>query len=469
MSSSLEEGDAQPPSALIVSSTLVSPRVTTALILRMRALVAHWLAIEVDEESITANEGLVNEDAVTAFIQAGGDVTNAVPFALLEARKTFLSDAAHRDRLLNEQRALACEVLARRVVAELERGENRESGAHGSGRGQRPKTAANGASGSGSGSHISLSKRFVRIEEDGDRTLPTSALETAVDQNCVHFLSSPEAQKCANELWKGYLTQQYSETGHVFFEPHRPASSSFLDRLDPARLAVPQYQYYTGLLIHVALIVVYTLSTLEYTGLDVWEILLWCFAAGYLLDDITRWVKMRGLDSVISFWVVVDFVTDALFVTAFAFRVAGWAARSQERSDELQLLAFQFLSCVAPFLWMLLLKVLDGSQYIGIIQLVLLRMLQETAAFFILLLLTAIGFAQSLFALDAADGRRVPNSVPFVVNLLTAAILGQPDFDGPADNFGQPFGTIVFYVFSFITVMLLSNVSCSVALKRVHT
>lgn len=108
---------------------------------------------------------------------------------------------------------------------------------------------------------------------------------------------------------------------------------------------------------------------------------------------------------------------------------------------------------------MLLLKALDGSQYIGIIQLVLLRMLQETAAFFILLLLTAVGFAQSLFALDAADGRRVPNSVSFVVNLLTAAILGQPDFDGPADNFGEPFGTILFYVFSFITLMLLSNVS----------
>ncbi|PWN91977.1 hypothetical protein FA10DRAFT_227803 [Acaromyces ingoldii] len=448
MSSALEEG-AQ-PSALVASSTLVSPRVTTALILRMRALVAHWIAVEVDEESITANEGLINEDAVAAFIQAGGDVTNAVPFALLEARKTFLNDASHREHSLNEQRALACEVIARRVVAELERAEDKLSAQSNEGRGQKGS--------SGISSHISLSKRFVRIEDDGDRTLPTSALETAVDQNCVHFLSSPEAQKCANELWKGYITQQYSDNGLVFFEPHHPASSSFIDRLDPSRLAVPQYQYYTGILIHVALIVVYTFSTLEYTGLDTWEILLWCFAAGYLVDDITRWIKMRGFDSVISFWVIVDFFTDALFVTAFAFRVAGWVARSQERSDELQLLAFQFLSCVAPFLWMLLLKALDGSQYIGIIQLVLLRMLQETAAFFILLLLTAVGFAQSLFALDAADGRRVPNSVSFVVNLLTAAILGQPDFDGPADNFGEPFGTILFYVFSFITLMLLSNI-----------
>lgn len=35
-------------------------------------------------------------------------------------------------------------------------------------------------------SHIGLSKRFVQLEEDGDKSLPTSALESAVDQNwCV--------------------------------------------------------------------------------------------------------------------------------------------------------------------------------------------------------------------------------------------------------------------------------------------
>lgn len=221
---------------------------------------------------------------------------------------------------------------------------------------------------------------------------------------------------------------------------------------------MPQYSYYAGLAIHVALIVVYTFSTLEYSGLDAWEIVLWIFAAGYLVEDINRWFKMRGLDKINSFWVLVDLTSDALFVTAFILRASGWLEQDKKKSEHYQLLAFQFLSCIAPLLWMQLLKLADGFQYFGVIQIVLLRMLQETAAFFLLLLLTAVGFAQSFFALDAADSERIDNSVSTIVNMLVAGILGQPDFDVPKGNFGQPFGTILFYIYSFITVMLLANI-----------
>lgn len=167
---------------------------------------------------------------------------------------------------------------------------------------------------------------------------------------------------------------------------------------------------------------------------------------------------MGGLDKVISFWVVVDLCTDVLFVTAFSFRVAGWVEKSHKDRIGYQLLAFQFLSCIAPLLWMQLLKLADGIQYFGVIQIVLLRMLQETAAFFLLLLLTAIGFAQSLFALDAADGHRVKHSGAVVMNLIVATILGQPDFDAPGNKFGEPFGRILVYIYTFITVMLLANI-----------
>lgn len=254
------------------------------------------------------------------------------------------------------------------------------------------------------------------------------------------------------------LVQNFAPSGQVFFQPYDPKDRSFLGRLDPGRLTVPRYSYYAGLAIHVAFIVIYTFSTLEYTGLDSWEIVLWIFAAGYLLDDLTRWFKMGGMDKVISFWVVVDLCTDVLFITSFSFRMAGWFEREHHRSSEYRLLAFQFLSCIAPLLWMQLLKLADGIQYFGVIQIVLLRMLQETAAFFLLLLLTAIGFAQSLFALDAADGHRVKSSGAFVANLLAATIMGNPDFDAPGKNFGQPFGKILMYFYAFITLMLLSNI-----------
>jgi len=71
------------------AQSLVSPRSITALILRVRALVVEWIKIEVDEDNITGAEGLINEEVVKTFLLAGGDLSEAIPFALLEARKGF--------------------------------------------------------------------------------------------------------------------------------------------------------------------------------------------------------------------------------------------------------------------------------------------------------------------------------------------------------------------------------------------
>ncbi|PWN31576.1 uncharacterized protein FA14DRAFT_192668 [Meira miltonrushii] len=423
----------------VESRTVISSRNVTGLILRVRTLVQEWLSVEVEEESLTSAEGLLTEEAVDTFLAAGGDLGDVVPFALLEARKTFKRQVDDGDDgNLNDLRALACEILARRVVALIE---------------------ANTTSNTGQHSHVSLSKRFVRLEEDGDEAQPSSALESAVDQNCVYFLSGPEAQRCAEEIWQGKLVQKFGEHRNVFFEPHHINDASFISRINPSRLSVPQYAYYSGLAIHIAFIVIYTFSTLEFTGLDAWEIVLWIFAAGYLVDDLTRWFKMGGLDKVISFWVLVDLCSDILFVAAFSVRITGWIeGKDAEKAYHYRLLAFQLLSCIAPLLWMQLLKLADGLQYFGVIQIVLLRMIKEAAAFFLLLLITAVGYAQSLFALDAADGHRVKGSVSVISNLLIQAILGQPDFEGPNKKFGAPFGTIIFYFYTFITVMLLANI-----------
>jgi hypothetical protein len=70
--------------------TIISPRSTTALILRLQALVSEWLKAEVDEDSITGADGIVTEGVVNTFLQAGGDLSDAVPFALLESRKSFI-------------------------------------------------------------------------------------------------------------------------------------------------------------------------------------------------------------------------------------------------------------------------------------------------------------------------------------------------------------------------------------------
>lgn len=62
----------------------------------------------------------------------------------------------------------------------------------------------------------------------------------------------------------------------------------------------------------------------------------------------------------------------------------------------------------------------------------------------------ALGFVQSLVALDAADSSL--DSFWSIVNLLTQALLGSPDFDTTAKGFGPPFGLIIYYVRSSVSV-----------------
>lgn len=86
-------------------------------------------------------------------------------------------------------------------------------------------------------------------------------------------------------------------------------------------------------------------------------------------------------------------------------------------------------------------------------------MLRETGIFLVLLVLVGIGFGQALFSLDAADGNRVENSLGVVVDTLLSGILGGGmAFDATDEAFGKPFGKILLYVYSFLQILLLSNI-----------
>ena len=81
---------------------------------------------------------------------------DAVPYALLEARRSFYLDALNDPSDYDENlgRKSACEVLARRIILRLDADRQ----------------------------HIVLSTRYSHIESDGDVSLPRSCLESAVDR-----------------------------------------------------------------------------------------------------------------------------------------------------------------------------------------------------------------------------------------------------------------------------------------------
>jgi len=83
-------------------------------------------------------------------------------------------------------------------------------------------------------------------------------------------------------------------------------------------------------------------------------------------------------------------------------------------------------------------------------------MLKESGIFFALLSVLAVGFAQALFALDAADGYTEHPSA--VVNALVQALLQSPDY---AKYEASPANLILYYFWSAVTAIILLNVLIS--------
>ena len=86
--------------------------------------------------------------ALPIYAAIGGDFARVVPFALLEARRYFRIEAHNNpsDSDENECRKLACEALARKIVARIPMEEQ----------------------------YSLLSARYTVIEKDGDESMPLS-------------------------------------------------------------------------------------------------------------------------------------------------------------------------------------------------------------------------------------------------------------------------------------------------------
>ncbi|CBQ68323.1 related to YVC1-vacuolar cation channel [Sporisorium reilianum SRZ2] len=434
--------DAHEPLRQLDAELDVHPAIISALIRRTRSLVARLIDRDIDESRITSAEGLIDTKVIRAFHELGGDFGDAVPYALMEARKTFERDAEKQplDHGLNQKRVIACEVLVQRLVAHIER-----------------STFEKSPSNTGS-FHMCLTKKFRRYESDGDVALPTSALEAAIDQNCVPVLASVEARRATQAIWDGSLVQKYSPQGYTYFVPYdRKDDGAFLSHFDPSRLGVPKYSYITNIFLWIFFLAIFTVQTRTLKSFDVFEGILWVMAAGYLVEDASRWVKMGGLGA-IEFWTIIDICTDGLLLVSFCFRVASFVTHGK-RADSYELRAFQFLACVAPLIWVQLLKVFDGFVYFGTLTVIILRMFKESAIFFTLLALVMVGFGHAFLALDAADESRVDNVVVKIVDLLTQSVLGGADFDLTSeDAFGYPYGHILYYAYCFVTAVILLNI-----------
>lgn len=409
-------------------------KTVSRIVTRIQALALELLPMQVDLEEITSpTSSIITKEVVEAFSQIAGDFDHCLPFALLAARRHFgwqmLINPADSDE--NEGRKLACEALARKIVARTPREEQ----------------------------YSILSARFTVIESDGDESLPLSALECALDQHAIFFLSSNEAQRCVFALWKGLLVQNCDDSGNVEYTiyKHADGSPSFFSAYNADRVAVPRYQFYFRIWLWLVFIAAYTVAIqTPDRGFGIEDVVLYIQLLGYIVEDLVKMYKI-GWYACIGFWQIINYMIYALSIVAFAYRCADWGTSSQEKSDKFRMLSFQFLSCAAPLVWAKVLTIFDLLQFFGTLQIVTWRMLKESAVFFVLLGLFGIGFGQALMGLDVADEKR--DSTETVIHTLIQALLGSPNFDEyDRGASSYPFGMILYYIWSTVCIIILLNI-----------
>lgn len=427
--------------SLVSAKPLVpTPETLAKLIKRLRILTVTLLPLEVNRESINdPTSRIITPNVISAYTKAAGNLVEALPYCLLRARRHFMVEANRdpADYGENRGRAIACEVLARRIV-------------HDSPSDRIP---------------VIMSSRYRYRQHDGDIEF-TSAIELAIDSHCTIFLSSSEAQDVIDALWRGDLVQTCSDGHNVDYVPAYDCGDlSFWSHWDPTRIGIPRYQNFIRIVIWLFFLLVYSQAVREplnrldplLSHLDFWEIALYFMAVTFLFEDlhsiskILRFATWRAF----GFWHVVAVVTDVLLLTAFILRVSGLAVHKEDR-DQLFLRSFQVLSFVSPFIWMKLVTVFDGLKYVGTMQICVARMFRESGIFFGLLSILGIGFLQGLYALDAADGHIESSTV--VMHVMMQSLLQAPNYDKFADS---PAGITLYYLWNVVTALVLINVLIS--------
>ncbi|KAG8746431.1 hypothetical protein FRC10_005142 [Ceratobasidium sp. 414] len=216
-------------------------------------------------------------------------------------------------------------------------------------------------------------------------------------------------------LWRGDWIQVNNENNDIDYEEYKfKHDGSFWSHLDPSRLSVPRYQNAFRICLWLLFLFIYSRAIqqpLEQNRqprhpLDGWEIALYVQALAYAMEEFHKLYKILRLFTwrAFNFWRVVSLLTDSLVITALVLRIWGLYIPDDNQSSALKLRSFQVLSCVSPLIWMKLITVVEGFKYVGTMQICVSRMLQESTIFFVLLSILGVGFAQGMYALDAADG-----------------------------------------------------------------
>lgn len=417
-----------------IESAIPAPEVTKVA-LRLRYLIEEAVPCELEEHQITCpHSNVITNKVVQAAKEAGGTEHGAcVVFCLLVVKRWFCHQATAElwDADLHSVRAVACEVIAKQII---ETEENMTYLLH----------------------SILLKRYSIMI--DGEATHPVNVIEKAVDLHALRVIGSSGYQKCIDYLWRGWLVQDEDDPAS-FVDFKGRDDTRFLPHLDPDRMRAPVYQNAAQLLISLIYLALYTgaINTINPDGdLDFVEGLLYLFTLGFICDELTKIWKAGW--HMVGFWNAFNFCLYSVLVVSLALRFVAYSKPldgSGER-EHFNQLSYNFLAFASPMFWGRLLLYLDSFRFFGAMLVVVKVMMRESIIFFALLIVMIIGFLQAFIGMDYADDMAGDDTI-FIMQAMANAIMQSPDFTG-FERFSPPFGIILYYLFTFIVMIILLNV-----------
>ena len=405
----------------------------TKVALRLKYLIEQVVPCELEEWKITkANSPVITPKVLLTALEAGGKEHKAcIVYSLLVCFRWFKRQALLElwDADLHNVRAVACDVLAKRIVEAEE---------------DEPFLMQN-----------MLLQRFSISLRD-EVTEPANAIERAVDLHALTVIGSSGYQKCVNYLWRGWLIQD-DEYPSNFIPWDKKVNTNYWDHFDPDRMRVPKYQNSVQIFFSILYLALYTgaINTINNSGdLDVVEGIVYIMTAGFVFDEVAKFWKVGRY--YIGFWNIFNSTLYTVLAVSFILRMIalGHDVGSSVRG-RYNVLSYNFLAFSAPMFWMRILLYLDTYRFFGAMLVVLKVMMKESLIFFALLIVVMIGFLQAFIGMDDIDSNQKITS--FIIKAMLNSVMQSPDFEG-FQNFAHPFGLILYYIFTFVVMVILLNI-----------
>lgn len=416
----------------IIPSPIPAKEVTKVA-LRLKYQIENVIPCELDEWKITkAHSSVITPAVVRTAKSAGGEEYKAcVVYCLLIVKQWFKKQAILEmwDAELHDVRAVACEVIAKMIIEQEE---------------DMPYLLEE-----------VLLKRYSIIINSED-TLPANAIERAVDLHALRVIASSGYQKCISYLWRGWLVQD-DEDPSRFIDYKEKTNPNYWVHFDPDRMRVPVYQNTVQIAMSLIYLALYTgaINTINPSGdIDPIEGLLYIFTFAFVCDEFAKFWKVGRY--YIGFWNVFNSTLYALLTVSFITRmIALGHPVGHFTRGKFNVLSYNFLAFSAPMFWMRLLLYLDTFRFFGAMLVVLKVLMKESLIFFALLLVVLVGFLQAFIGMDQVDNNL--EATGFIVQAMLNAIMQSPDFEG-FDRFAPPFGLILYYIFTFVVMVILLNI-----------